>query len=671
MARSTFGGTAADYVITAASGGLMRLTAATLTFWDAPTGGNRHTDLLLAGSPVSSIVVGADGQIPAFEGPDLVTAMWADGGAGRARLVAEGKEGPVGPKGDAGAPGGSDAAFGGWLDDDLSETAAAARRRIAETDADAASTFRTQQDARLRDTYAGVLTATTGDQVARVQAYLDAASPIGAKRLVGTFTFGAPITVPANTYLDLSAATITHTVAAETAINLGSGCTVQGGRINSPATWDGANVTPTYAVIDVLGNGCTIDKVTLNNAPKVGIRAKDIDDTIVTGCHVYGNYPGAQWTGVETAHFGIDLEPSATASSGNFVVTGNFVKDCVQGVFTGPYGGGGPARGVTITGNTFEGCWNHGVYAYGDGVVISGNSFNRCQIPVATSGSYASITGNTIYTHVTTGTDERDLTGISCREAVGCVVANNTIRGIAPASAVIIDVRELSGVVCHSNIVEGNVVQVVGGTSAAIRVGAGGATTFHSNIIRNNVVRSVGIAGQGVIVVASAGTSGTGCDVSGNHVTMLGDSNGIYLLRQDHATVYDNRVRLEYDAPSAKTLGMVYLSSCTRTRVKGNDLHAPATWGANVNVRGTWEAGTCLRNRFEMNAHHYETGKIVSSMNMVLVSTSEPFLDEAGPGAPSSLPAVVGSRWMRTDGAAATTLYVKESGTGSTGWRAV
>lgn len=130
MARSTFGGTAADYVITAASGGLMRLTAATLTFWDAPTGGNRYTDLLLAGSPVVSIVVGADGQVPAFQGPDLVTAMWADGGAGRVRLVAEGREGPAGPKGDVGAPGGSDTSFAQWLDDNLSATAAAAKRRI-------------------------------------------------------------------------------------------------------------------------------------------------------------------------------------------------------------------------------------------------------------------------------------------------------------------------------------------------------------------------------------------------------------------------------------------------------------------------------------------------------------------------------------------------------------
>ena len=44
----------------------------------------------------------------------------------------------------------------------------------------------------------------------------------------------------------------------------------------------------------------------------------------------------------------------------------------------------------------------------------------------------------------------------------------------------------------------------------------------------------------------------------------------------------------------------------------------------------------------------------------------------AGSGSPEGVvTANVGSTYRRTDGAASTTLYVKESGTGNTGWRAV
>lgn len=40
-----------------------------------------------------------------------------------------------------------------------------------------------------------------------------------------------------------------------------------------------------------------------------------------------------------------------------------------------------------------------------------------------------------------------------------------------------------------------------------------------------------------------------------------------------------------------------------------------------------------------------------------------------GTGSPETkVIAAVGSLWLRTDGGAATTLYVKESGTGNTGW---
>jgi len=68
----------------------------TITFWNQPTGGSQYTDLLDAsGTPITQVTVGDGttypiGTIPRVQGPDSVTVMWADGGAGiRYKMVAD------------------------------------------------------------------------------------------------------------------------------------------------------------------------------------------------------------------------------------------------------------------------------------------------------------------------------------------------------------------------------------------------------------------------------------------------------------------------------------------------------------------------------------------------------------------------------------------------------
>lgn len=98
MSRATFGGTAGDFVASVGSDRLLRAVSATLTLWDAETGGTQVTDLLLDGSPVTEIPVGRDGQVPEFQGPDGVAVMWAEAGGSRVRLDPEGF--PGGPASD-------------------------------------------------------------------------------------------------------------------------------------------------------------------------------------------------------------------------------------------------------------------------------------------------------------------------------------------------------------------------------------------------------------------------------------------------------------------------------------------------------------------------------------------------------------------------------------------
>ncbi|MFB4306994.1 hypothetical protein [Actinomadura sp. GTD37] len=69
----------------------------TLTFWSAKSGGLPYTDLLDGGGATVTSITSADGTgllpvgtIPEFQGPDSVTAMWAEpvGGTTRYKMIA-------------------------------------------------------------------------------------------------------------------------------------------------------------------------------------------------------------------------------------------------------------------------------------------------------------------------------------------------------------------------------------------------------------------------------------------------------------------------------------------------------------------------------------------------------------------------------------------------------
>lgn len=109
MARHTFGGTANDWVYALYQTGSAHLininarnqdgTRASVTCWDSREGGTQYTDLLLDGDPVTEIPSQEYGQIPAFDGPDGVTEMWAQAGETphRVRIMPPSLPGPAGP----------------------------------------------------------------------------------------------------------------------------------------------------------------------------------------------------------------------------------------------------------------------------------------------------------------------------------------------------------------------------------------------------------------------------------------------------------------------------------------------------------------------------------------------------------------------------------------------
>ena len=440
------------------------------------------------------------------------------------------------------------------------------------------------------------------------------------------------------------------------------------GGFTGPAVWDGANVTPTYAVILITGNNAVVSGIRLTNVKKLGVWFKDVENATITHCRIDGNYPSNQWTEVETGHFGIHFDPYTGNTGGNFIAQGNIIRTCVQGIFGGNYGLGQEILGLAITGNVLESCWNHGIYSTGcRGASVSGNSFNRCEYPIALTGSYNAVTGNTLYTNFTGLSDLRDVTGISMRNAVGCTVVGNTIKGDAPANAVIIDFIVFdSSTVVSDNIVANNVIEVAGGSSIAIRMN-NISTNTSDNLIEGNIIRTVGRPGFGAIQVnGTDGGSHYNNVVRDNIMTVRGESHGVSMTFQTAGEASGNKVRFEYDAPSAKTLAAVLLAKCVDTVVDGNSITNTAAWGTNVTLRLLWEqtagssGNSSCNNRSSVN-----TTKLAAFQDFVVLSGSGFVMNEAGNGVPAYA-AGVGSLWRRKDGGAGSTLYVRETSAGTT-----
>lgn len=517
-----------------------------------------------------------------------------------------------------------------------------------------------------------------GDDTVALQAALTAASVGDTIALRGTYIVSSTLTLATSGVLIELAknANIVSSIAASDTLRItAADVTISGGKITSPATFDGVNTQPTYAVIRATSTapGLRVEGVTLVNVPKVGIYADDTDDLIVTDCKVIGNYPPASWTGTQTGHFGIAVNPSANGVSGRTIISDNIIRSCVQGVYIGNYGAVSTgAYGAVVKGNVFDGCHNHGIYNAGgvDACSVSGNTFTRCSLPVALTGAGHVVADNTMFTHG--AGNNLDLIGISMRDPIGCSVTGNTLRGDAGVGQVVIDLANFSTAVEVSrNVVSNNTIEMTAGTSSAIRLGRSTVTEIlNDNIVSNNTISGTASAGLGLITVApKAGAAARGNKITGNTLVAKGECHGIYVGVSQHTTVQDNSIRFEYNAPSAKAAGCVVLAGASRAVVGGNDyINAPG-FGTNLSLRGAWELSGTTDCSYHQDRHDAGAG-LTSYAPYVPASGSNAFLDVIYTGVPGIFGAP-GSRWSRLDGGAATSLYIKETVSTSATWRAL
>ena len=518
---------------------------------------------------------------------------------------------------------------------------------------------------------------------ASLQAALDAQTVGGTLYLPpGNYNVTTQLTmsIPGVTLWIDDAATINHNVPTTfTALRITApGCTVKGGMNGGfvgPAAWDGANATPTYSVIRVEADRCTI-QTKLVNIRKVGIWFKDCSYGVADGCFIQGNYPSASWTGVETVHYGILLDPGTGPNGGGFRVINNFITSCVQGILAGNYGVGGVARGVNISGNNFEDCWNHGIYSnYTDGAVIVANSFNRCQIPVVASGRHNVVSSNSIHTAVNAAGDQRDIVGISVRDASYSIISDNSIKGVvAGTETVVINLQYFAGVVgeMNGNVVSNNAIEITAGSCNPIRIegtSGFGTTNASNNIISGNTIRA-SVNSDGAILLDGIATGANhGNQVIDNNIALTGGVDGIRVNNQLMGAVHGNTIEWLQDFVSATACnGVLVFGASQFCSVVNNSYAINFSWGQNANVAGLTEIAPASSNICHNNHNKVNTAKTATFVKVVPAANSLMDVQETGEGAPT-FSARSGSTWRRYPfGGAAASFYVKESSTGATGW---
>ena len=513
----------------------------------------------------------------------------------------------------------------------------------------------------------------TGDQTSRLQDFFNTVADNDSVLLTGSGQI-TTASLAANGVLVTfhpSCKIIKTTALTDGLVFTGNDVSVRGGYITSPTQWDGTNSTPTYAVIRSSGHRFQIHGTTLINVPRVGIAVRDGDGTsVISECKITGNYPASSWNEVETVNFGIMFDPGINSS--NAKIINNTIKSCVQGLFLANYGNGSSV-GTEVIGNDFEGCHNHAIYAAGgvDSITVASNATMDCSRPVALTGDGHIVALNTFNT-TGTGGNLNAACGIQIRNGSNCAVLNNQMKGDVFATAPAIDISHVSGGVSLSrNRVVGNTIEILGtNQSVGIRVGTSASTTMRDNVVQGNTVKGPGVANQGVISFFASNSSGLGNKCLDNIVIVTGPSNGIHVNGQVGLDVRGNRIAFEYNAVSATTLGGIYLdASSSRSRVQDNDILVGSAFGTNVTVRGIWEGSGTTANRTALNRFNFD-GPLTGFATHFLQGTSGSIVDEVLAGAPTFV-CGPGSRWLRTDGGASTTLYVKETASNSGVWRAV
>lgn len=464
----------------------------------------------------------------------------------------------------------------------------------------------------------------------------------------------------------------------------GARCRVSGGVINSPGIFNGSQVQPSFGVVNFAGEFGVVDGVTFNNVPKICVFVNNINNFKFTGNTINGNLPENFFTGSNTLHCGIAIDAAGGSSQGNIVITSNIIRGCVQGGFSGNYGAGSFERAFSVSGNVFEDCQNHGWYTAGlaNGHTIVGNSFSRCQVPVALTGDNHVVDGNTMQVQSLGDGNPNDIevTGISLRNPIGCIVSNNTIKGSGTNNSSIISLSYNSLVPSVTkdvigNIISGNTINIENrdiGVNAISLGSADSESEVKGNIISGNTISSPVRANQGSVMLLSGGGLTWGNKVNSNIIEITGAGgsgiSGVYVTNIIGADITNNSIVVNYNSDAVTSNYGVAMFNCENTLVDGIRVVC-ADNGGNVNLIGVREFAGCKKSEIRGSIFNATSPDLLSFTGRQLNVTSGSIISERGFGTPQGVEiGGVGSTWLDSDGSSGSVFWVKESGISNSGW---
>ena len=385
----------------------------------------------------------------------------------------------------------------------------------------------------------------------------------------------------------------------------GARCRISGpGKITSLGTRDATNTEVLYAVVWITGDDCVVEGVRFQGIPKAGVKFYNAGGGAVRNCDFDGEFPNADFTGSNTAHFAVAVDPEPGTYQGQVSITGCHIRRCVSGIFWGNYGTGHDNRGMLVSGNLFMDCADHGVYAnLVNGATITGNTFDRCGVAVVVYGNGSVVSGNAIMNPgAVRGATDRS--GISIRDAQNCSITGNTVVGPLPSdNQTAISVECIVGTDVSNNVIANNtVINTSAFKCTAIKLGGALAETCEGNVITGNVIEGQARDFDGLISInMKSGSLGRNNTVTGNVVRSVGAAYAMYLAAQEFLTVTGNNIAWEHDADTAMTGVVLSVLDVTYSSFSGNLVRCADT-GDNVSLRALNASGT---SNLQISGNHF------------------------------------------------------------------
>lgn len=331
------------------------------------------------------------------------------------------------------------------------------------------------------------------------------------------------------------------------------------------------------------------------------------------------------------------------------------------------------AKDISITGNTiygasqkYESQAGRGIIVTGaEDVVVAGNAISDTfstgiAINKDTAGSefrcrQVAVTGNVVRRAAVWNDGTQPTVGIRLVSTDGCTVSGNTVTEAAGDG---IYVSDSIGATISANTVEGCGTAL--GSFGIHLDGVAGVRnvldcTVSANVVRNNTGGIRCNYSQKCPVIGNTcvnnGRTGNGTQNNGSGIILTGDTTFIVTGN----SCYDTNTEV---AARTQTFGVVVTTNSGAIVLTGNYLAGNA--GAGISTTG-------VTPLFLVKRGNIESATAGSALNHDRdVSGSRQY---SGTGSPNEVvEAPVGSTFRRTDGGAGSTFYVKETGTGKSGW---